>query len=132
MKRAAIVFVVIASVLGYLVLRRPSEKIEAASEHRETQIVGPAPSASRPVEVNVFGTIRSPGKLMLSRPSLAEALTHTVPYILSDMKRIRVYRMEYGVRIKDTVVDATHIMEPGGVDVVLEHGDTVYVPEKII
>ena len=83
MKRAAIVFVVIASVLGYLVLRRPSEKIEAASEHRETpvpaQIVGPAPSASRPVEVNVFGTVRSPGKLMLSRPSLAEALTHTVP-----------------------------------------------------
>ena len=76
--------------------------------------------------------VRTSGDFILQKPSLAEALARAVPYILSDLGKVHIYRPRSGAPIKDRIIDASRISEPGANDILIEDGDTIFIPEKLI
>jgi hypothetical protein len=138
MKRVLFLVVLVAAaglIFELLRHRSTSEKtrdLAATPTHQHDALASAPPSTAAPIEVQVFGTVRSRGKFRLSRASLADALAQATPTVLSDLKKIRITRFKAGARVKDIVVDAAMISDPAAPAVILDEGDSVFVPEKII
>lgn len=82
--------------------------------------------------VTVLGAVNKPGEINLDRPSLLQAIGRAggVARGLGDGTRVRViHETSSGTKVR--VVNLEAIMSGKSQDViVLQHGDTIFVPEK--